>query len=319
MKFIKTALAGLILAFALALPATASAGEQALTAGFSLTPQSGQFLKSGFKPANWRVDNSVSTVDPMEPVILPSKKIDLTLPPSSQLTFNPGNMPVCPQSEINPGNVSVPVPTMVARCPDSLIGNGTAKFVLNRNNLNPQAVLLGQLLAFNGGLKGGRPLVKVYAYSYDTGVGIYTEAALQTDGSLDFAVPQLTSDSAVSELNLAIPSKSTTLTNLGPGAESVVLPKGKKSDYVQAKCSTGSFKWASDFTFGTRDTDDTPTSENTFASASGVEKCTGVSGKAKIGSVKVKGPKTVKRKKTTTYNVKIKNTVDDGHGRAGSR
>ena len=174
------------------------------------------------------------------------------------------------------------------------------------------------MVAFNGGLQDGRPLVKVYAYSYDTMVGIYTEAALQTDGSLDFDVPQLTFDSSVSELNLAIPSKNITLNNLGPGAETVILPKGEKSDYVQAKCSTGSFTWASDFTFGTRDTDNTPTSPDTFASDSGSQACTGVSGKAKLGGVKVKGPRKVTRNKVTTYKVKVKNTgIPDRQGREG--
>ena len=278
----------LALAFALALPGMASAGEQTLTAGFSLTPQSGQFLNNGFTPANWTVDNSVATVDPLEPEILPTKKIDLTLPPSSQMTFNPGNLAVCPDSAVNPGNVSVPVPTIVARCPDAVIGNGTAKFVLNRNNLSPQAVLDGVVVVFNGGLQNGRPLVKIYAYSYDTMVGIYSEAALQTDGSLDFNIPQLSFDSSVSELNLALPSQNITLNNQGPGAETVVLPKGEKSDYVQAKCSTGSFNWATDFTFGTRDNDGTPTSPDTFASDAGSQACTGVAGKGRVANVKVK-------------------------------
>lgn len=300
----------LALAFALALPGTASAGEQVLTADFSLTPQSGGFLNNGFKPADWKIDNSVATADPAEPEILPTKKIDLTLPPSGQLTFNPGNVPVCPDNQVGPPptNVSVPVPTIVNRCPDSVLGNGTAKFVLNRNNLNPQAVLDGVIVVFNGGTEGGRPLVKIYAYSYDTMVGIFSEAALQTDGSLDFDIPQLTSDSSVSELNLAIPSTNVTLNNQGPGAETVVLPKGKKSDYAQAKCSTGSFNWASDFTFGTRDTDGTPISGDTFASDSGSQACTGVAGKAKIGRVKVQGPSKVKRGRAAAYKVRIKNT-----------
>ncbi len=34
----------------------------------------------------------------------------------------------------------------------------------------------------------------------------------------------------------------------------MILPKGVKNNYVQAKCSTGSWPWSADFTFGTRDT-----------------------------------------------------------------
>ncbi len=71
------------------------------------------------------------------------------------------------------------------------------------------------MVAFNGGTQGGRPLVKVYAYSYDTNVAIYTEATLDADGSLIFEVPQLTADSSVTALNLAIPSTDVTLERLG--------------------------------------------------------------------------------------------------------
>ncbi len=310
MKFVKTALAGLVLTFAMALPASAIAGEQQVDASFKLEPLSGQFEVSGFKPSSWTVENSVSTVDPLEPVILPSKVIDLTLPPAD-VRFSPGNMPVCPDSQVGPPptDLSQPVPTIVARCADSVLGNGTAKFVLNRNNLSPQAVLDGVMVAFNGGVQNGSSLVKVYAYSYDTGVAIYTEAALQSDGSLVFNVPQLTSDSSVSALNLAIPGEEQTLTDWGPGSETVVLPRGVKKNYVLGRCSTGQLPWSADFTFGTRDTDDTPTSPDTFASDSGVESCTGVAGgKAKLGNVKVKGSKKAKRGKTTTYTVRIKNT-----------
>ena len=298
------AVAGMVMA----VPAASNAAGEELTASFSLQPQSGQFLNNGFTPANLEIENSVATADPLTPEILPAKVIDLTLP-AGEMTFSPGNMPVCPASQIGPPpvNLSVPVPVAVARCSDSVLGNGTGTFVLNRNNLSPQAVLDGVIVLFNGGLQNGRPLLKVYVYSYDTTVAIYTEAALQADGSLVFQVPQLSSDSSVSSLNFAIPSQNITLTNVGPGAETVAVPKGEKSDYVQGKCSTGSYPWGAEFTFGTRDTDDTPTSPNTFASDSGVEPCSGVSGKAKIGNVKVKGAKKVKRNKKTTYKVKVKN------------
>ena len=90
--------------------------------------------------------------------------------------------------------------------------------------------------------------------------------------------------------------------------ETVVLPKGVKNNYVMAQCSTGSWEWSSDFTFGTRDTNGDPTSPDTFSSDGGIENCTGVTGKGKISKVQVKGSKKVKRNKKTTYKVKIKNT-----------
>jgi len=298
---------GAVLALALAftVPSAANAADETLEASFSLTPRSGEFLNNGYKPANWRVENNVTATGPQ---ILPSKNIDLQFP-AGELTFNPGNVPVCSDDKVGPPptDLSQPVPNIVNRCPDSVLGNGTAKFALAQSN-TPAALLDGVIVVFNGGTQGGRPLIKVYAYSYDTMVAVFTEAALQADGSLDFEVPQLSFDSSVTSLNLSIPSTNITLTDWGPGNETVVLPKGVKSDYAQAKCSTGSWPWSADFTFGTRASDNTPTSPDTFSSDGGIENCTGVTGKAKIKSVKVKGPSKVKRNKKATYKVKIKNS-----------
>jgi len=303
MKLIKTAAAGLVVAFALALPAGANAANESLEASFSLEPQSGSFLNNGFKSANWEVANTVS-VPAGEPQILPSKVIDIGNP-QGEMTFNPGNMPVCGPTEIGPGLTSVPADVMVARCPDSVLGNGTAQFAFAQI---PTTLLDGQIIAFNGGTRNGNALVKVYAYSYATNVGIYTEGELDNAGRLKFEVEQLTADSSVTTLNLAIPGERQVLSGVDPGGDDVILPKGVKSNYVQAKCSNGQFPWDSMFTHGTRATDNTPTSPDTFTMDSGVASCEGVTGKGKIKSVKVKGPKKVKRNKKVTFKVKVKNS-----------
>ncbi len=303
MKLIKTAVAGFVLAFALAVPAGANAANESLSSTFSLEPQSGSFFNNGFKSANWEVANTVS-VPAGEPQILPSKVIDIGNP-QGEMTFNPGNMPVCGPSEIGPGLTSVPVDVMVARCPDSVLGNGTAQFAFAQI---PTVLLDGQIVAFNGGTRNGNALVKIYAYSYATNVGIYTEGVLNNAGRLKFDIEQLTADSSVTTLNLAIPGTRQVLSGVDPGGDDVILPKGQKADYVQAKCSTGQFPWDNLFTLGTRDTNNDPTSPDTFISDSGSEACTGVTGKAKIKSVKVNGPSKVKRNKKATYKVKIKNT-----------
>jgi hypothetical protein len=194
---------------------------------------------------------------------------------------------------------------MVARCPDSVLGNGTAQFAFAQV---PSVLLDGQIIAFNGGLKNGLPLVKVYAYSYDTSVGIYTEGVLDNNGRLKFDVEQLTADSSVTTLDLAIPGERQVLSGVDPGGDDVILPKGVKSNYVLAKCSSGQFMWDNVFTHGTRDTNGDPTSPDTFTTDSGSEPCTGVTGKAKIKSVKVKGSSKAKRNKKASYTVKIKNT-----------
>ena len=307
MKLIKTAAAGLILAFALAVPGMANASGESAEASFTMTPKQGQFQKNTLLPAKWEVKTTISTA---AAEILPMKIADLKFP-AGQMTFNPGaGMPVCGDDQIGPPptNMSVSVPNAIARCPDSVLGNGTAKFVLGRNNLNPAAVLDGVMVIFNGGIKAGRPLIKVYAYSYDTNVGIYTDAALQADGTLEFRIPQLTADSAVASLNLAIPSSNITLNNWGPGDETVILPAGQDPNYVRGRCATGSWPFDAIFTLGTRDLAGNPTGTENIINDPGATPCTGATAPAKIGSVKVTGPSNAKRNKATTYSISIKNT-----------
>ncbi len=295
----------LLLALALALPAGANAADEQLDASFSLKPRSGTFLKNGLRPANWRIDTNVTATGPQ---ILPSKVIDLQFP-AGEMTFNPGNLPVCRDSDVGPPptDLSQPVPNIVARCPGSVVGNGTAKFALAQIN-SGGTLLDGVIVVFNGGFQGGRPLLKVYAYSYDTNVAVYTEAALQNDGSLIFQVPQLTADSSVTSLNLSIPSRNITLNNWGPGAETVVLPKGQKGNYVKAQCSSGNWPWSAEFTFGTRDTAGDPTGPDTFSSDGGIENCTGVRAKGRVANIKVKlKNKRLKAGKRTKVGVTVRN------------
>ena len=225
--------------------------------------------------------------------------------PQGEMTFNPGNMPVCGPSEIGPGLTSVPVDVMVARCPDSVLGNGTAQFAFAQI---PTVLLDGQIVAFNGGTRNGNALLKIYAYSYATNVGIYTEGVLNNAGRLKFDIEQLTADSSVTTLNLAIPGDRQVLSGVDPGGDDVILPKGQKANYVQAKCSTGQFPWDNVFTLGTRDSNNDPTSPDTFIKDSGSETYTGVTGKGKINKVKVKGSKQGQANKKATYKVTIKNT-----------
>ncbi len=45
-------------------------------------------------------------------------------------------------------------PNIVDRCPDSVLGNGTAKFALAQIK-SPTTLLDGVIVVFNGGLEGG--------------------------------------------------------------------------------------------------------------------------------------------------------------------
>ena len=311
--FIST-FAAIMVALSLAVPAVAGASDEFAEADIGITPRSGpNFFSNAFSAANWRVETAIELPGtfPEYPKITPMKVADLGFPPSSALTFNPKpSMPVCPDDQLGPPPTanSIPVPTMLARCPGSLIGNGTAIFGLAQST-SPLATRDGEILVFNGGLVGGLPKIKIYAYSYDTSVGIYTSAILQPDGQLLFNIPQLTSDSSVRSLNLSIPGEEVVLPK--PNFDLIVtLPAGLDPNYVQAKCvGNAGFPWTADFILGSRDNGGNPIGPPEFTvSDIGTEACTGVVGRATIGSVQVSGPAKVKRNKVATYSVRVRNS-----------
>ena len=312
MKLFRAAITAFMLAFAFAIPGMASAAGETADADSSITPRTATFFTNAFSAANWSSGATISAAGPFPgtPTVTPMKVADLGFPPSSVLTFNPSpSMPICPDDQLGPPPTtnSIPVPQMILRCPNSLIGNGTAVFGLGQSN-NPLANLPGEMLVFNGGLEGGLPKIKVYSYSYDTDAGIYTEAVLQADGRLVFNIPRLTVDSSVRTLNMDIPGQQVVIEKPSL-ALTVTLPAGQDPNYVQAKCVGDAFPWTADFTMGSRDAGGLPIGPPEFiASDSGTYPCTGVVGKAKIGSVQVSGPARVKRNKSVTYRIKVKNT-----------
>ena len=310
MKFFKSAVAALFLLVALATPTTASAAGETADAEVSITPRGPDFYSNAFSAANWGVESAIIPPEPLPLTITPMKVADLGLPPSGAFSFRPkASMPVCPDDKLGPPPTtnSIEVPEMIARCPNSLLGNGTAVFALGQSTAS-LATRDGEILIFNGGRVGGLPKIKVYAYSYDTTVGIYTSAILQPDGQLRFEIPRLTSDSSVRSLNLAIPGRRIVIEK-PLFAKTVVLPPGQDKTYVQARCaSNAGFPWTADFTLGSRDAGGNPIGPPEFVvSDSGTAPCTGVLARARIASVRVFGPGKVKRNRPRVYRVRIRN------------
>jgi len=287
---------------------SAAATNESAVISMKMDPLQGGLFKEAPKPVNWQIGTEITTADAE---IQPMKQANLSLPDGS-LTFNPDpDMAVCQDSEIGPPptNVSITVPEAIERCPDSIIGNGTATFALAQQTSLPRD---GVMIVYNGGRQQsgplkGRPRVKIYAYSYDTGVGVYSEAALSKEGSLDFAVPQLTVDSSVTSLNLNIPGVPTQL-YVESQDLTVDIPAGDDPDYAQARCATGSWRYGAEFLLGDRDTLNQPTSPTTILNETAVEPCSGANGKAKLASLKVTGPGSVETGKKGTYKVTLKNT-----------
>ena len=307
---------GLLAATSIALlvPASANASidpsTYTLEASQSLTPKKGSFFTNAFKSANWGITVSAAAANPPNTIILPNRNTTLNLAPNSQLTFNPpATMPVCPDDQIGAGtNNSVGIPVAVSRCPNSVIGNGTARFALAKNNTNPNLSRFGVLLAFNGGRVNGLPRLKFWAYSYETTTGVYTEGVLQPDGTLDIPFPQLSEDSALTQLVLNMPGKAETI-DIPQLGESVVLPAGQAPDYIRAKCDSQAFAFSADFLLGQRDLAEQPFGDTLQINDIGEPTpCTGVRATAKLAKPTIKGPAKAKRGKVATYRVTVRNS-----------
>lgn len=307
-------------------------GEVAAT-DMSLTAQKGSLYQGGAVPANWSLDVGITQPWSSGDVknIMPLKNIRAKMP--TDLTFNPDpKMPVCGPDKIGPPpiNMSVTPQTVIARCPKSVIGNGTADLYLYHKNTTGKPSLSkaddtpAVLIVFNGGRNAqGRPVIKIYGYSKATSAGIYMESPLEADGTLSVDVPRLTGDAGVGRFDLNIPGSTPIRYNYKSVPESV----GQDRNYAQAKCSTGSWTVDTEFTLGYRDPNGNPSDSSSGIIVPPAQPdpnvlldsprltlpCVGKPGKpapakAKIGKVTVKGAGKAKRGKKVTYRVTVRNT-----------
>ena len=276
-----------------------ASGEVASEPVLTMTPQSGSLFTDVKKPVDWRIAVQITAPFPANPKVLPIKRVTVNFP--KDMTFNPkASTPVCPNSAVGPPpvNLSVDPNEVIARCPQAVLGNGTAQLYLAQANSATGTNLKDPvLIVFNGGKNSkGQAVLKIYGYSKQTGAGIYMEGAL-VNGELDLRIPVLSLDSSVGEFNLNIPGTNAPEANR----------RGVDKSYVQARCSSG--KWLTNATFelGSRDTAGNPIGPtNTLEAPQGSTECQGKAG-SKFGSVKVKGPAKAKKGKKTTYKVTVKN------------
>jgi hypothetical protein len=313
MTVLRIVAAALTLLLAISIPALANASDEFADAEITIEPRvRATFFSNAFSAAEGTVSTAIRLPGsfPAYPKITPMKVADVGFPPSSLMTFNPKrSMPVCPDDQLGPPPTtnSIPVPNMLTRCPGALLGNGTAVFALAQST-SPAARRDGELLIFNGGLVGGLPKIKIYAYSYDIQVGIYTSAVLQPDGRLRFDMPKLPFDSAITEINLSIPGKPVVLPKPDLGI-TVRLPAGLDQNYIQARCvGSAGLPWRTDLTLGERATEDDSTEEpELVVSDSGVAPCRGVSAAPRLAELRVTGPIDVVRNRLTVFRVKVRN------------
>jgi hypothetical protein len=296
------------------LPVTgAHAADEFADAEITIVPRSGPtFFTDAFSSAEGVVSTSIRLPGPPSefPVITPLKVSDLRFPPSSVLTFNPKpSMPVCPDDQLGPPPTtnSIPVPEMIARCPGSLIGNGTAKFALARLT-QPNSSRDGEVLIFNGGRVGDLPKIKIYAYSYDLTVGIYTSSILEPDGRLRIEIPSLPVDSAVTSIDLSIPGRKVVRPKPDLGV-TVTLPAGRDPDYLQVRCPrTGGLPWTTELTLGTRPGGAPSGDPDIVVGDSGTAPCTGVPARPRLAPLRVSGPRAIDQGRRASFRVQIRNS-----------
>ena len=241
----------------------------------------GSFSPKKFKPAklSWGLNLSAPTTSP---IVLPMKLAKQTFPTNKVMQFVPAKgLPVCKATSA----ALSAAPEVVLRdsgCANSLIGNGNANFRLLQINRD-DAFRNGTVLIFYGGKVGKNVKIRFSAYSYDTGAAVYAEGILKPDGKMDIAMPQLTGDSSVTMLQLAIPSTRFQTTwpvknssGVQTGSVNVDLPAGvpKAKTFVQVKCRMGQkLNFASTFELGKRNTAGVPTGPTTTISAKSSSKC----------------------------------------------
>jgi len=216
----------------------------------------------------------------------------LNLP--TDLKFSTAGTPVCEADigQMNPERANRPTASVIADCPSSVVGEGTA--VINIAGSVGFRITDSVLTIFNGGKDSdGNPILLTHGYSATVlpgGFGVIMVGSLD-HGVLDVKVPTLPVSSAVSEFTFDLPGKT-----------------GKDPDYSQAKCSTGEWLANAVLTLGHFDSNSGKyVDRSDVATDTNHQSCVGEAGKAVLGSPKVKGPKRAREGHRRTYTVTVTN------------
>lgn len=268
-----------------------SASAETATSVLKITPK-GTMYKEAARPVDMTFGATVHP-DPGQAKLPELKRVNFTVPKT--LSFNTKGSKVCTKDigQIDPNNATRPPAAVIAECPKSVLGGGTA--TINVAGYLSAPVTDPILTVFNGGKdKAGHPILLIHGYSASVlpgGHGVMMVAVLK-NGHLDVAIPPLAANSAVTTFELNVPSSI-----------------GVDPNVAQTTCPTGSLDGTAVLTLGTYNKN-TGKYENLFdlSSNESHNACTGKAGKGKFAKVKVSGKKSVKQGKKGTFKVKVKNT-----------
>ncbi len=281
----KLVVSALVLAMtgSLAMAGAASATPTAVSS-LDLQP-TGALYKDALKPVKFSLKATV-TPEPGASTMKPMIELGLNVPGNFALVANDKKTPVC--TGITATDTNYPTSEAISRCPDSVVGDGTADLYLAQqvSSLVTDSVLV----AFNGGKDNqGNPLVIVHGFSASLNTGIFIEATLK-NGELTMSIPRLTADSSVPAFQLDIPGS-----------------MGKDPNYAQASCPSSPWESNALITLANRDAGGGVSNREEISTPPYTQACTGLAGKGKLKVTKVKAKGKVKANKKGKFKVTVKN------------
>lgn len=273
---------------AISLSASVANAAPTATSAVPITPQ-GDLYKEVKKPIDITFTANI-TPAPTDATATPLLSTNFSLPKDIAFVPDP-KMPVC--TAINDNNFNFPPDAAIQTCPDSVIGNGTATIILAGAIFPPilPPITDPKITIFNGGTADdGGGILLIHAYSASTNAAVLMTGSI-VDGNLNVAIPRITADSATTTFTLNIPGD-----------------LGQTASYAQASCSSGDWTTNATFELGNRSETGVVSNQSTLVTPETTQACTGLAGKAKFASLKIKAPKKVKSGKKGAFKVTVKNT-----------
>lgn len=287
--YVSAAIASVLLACSLA-----SGPAVAATASATLDLKPDGRLYREVASSGSLVLNVKVTPDPGASTLKPIISLDLGYP--DYMTYDPHDdvTPVC--RAITEDDANYPSEVALARCPGSVVGNGTSDLFLAQqvSALVTDSVTIN----FNAGRDGrGRPVQIIHGYSAQTNHGIFIRA-VQKNNALVMDIPRLTADSAVPAFESRIPGD-----------------LGQDPDYLKIACPGDAWVSSAVATIANRAVDGTISNRENLKTQPYTQPCTGNAGKARFGKVKVRA----KGKVTANGKGKFRVAVDNRNGTATAR
>jgi len=310
---LKGVLPALVIALALSFAASGAAGTadegpngEQVAVSMTIKPRGGPLYRAGSVPVNARIDVGVSAPSG-QMYVTPTRAGKVRFP--DDIILRPrGSLPACTDAKLNAAmDLSIPPAEVIAKCPESVIGNGSSTLYLSGMKT---AAVQAVMVIFHAGLTSeGRPRLKLWGYTKNLTAGLLMQGTLRPDNSLKIVVPSLPLKTAIGEYSLNVPGTAPIIYDGKPVPGSV----GLDPSYVKARCGSGEWLLSATATLGKYFDDGRPDGPAYHVPAPDFRlPCVGRPGRppggpARIGRVSVNGPGRVKRGRSAIFRVGVSN------------